>query len=266
MAEPFFLPILQVLQVTEEFKSGSNRPLLVRAVNEVDGSRADCVLKPNGGERMGQEAMLRELVAAYLARSWGIHTVEPVLLRVDSELIRVSQGQEWYELLSRSSGLNYGSIYLRNYRTLLSGEALNKEEFEQAQMIFAFDVFIQNVDRRKQKPNLMSNGENLVIFDHELAFSYTKLIIKNSQPWNVEREEWIEDMFLHPLIKGKPMPGSQIEANLGMMADETLWKVLEQALPSELRMLDEYREIKQFCTSVAGHASTFAKRLQILVL
>lgn len=266
MTEPFSLPVFQVLQVTEEFKSGSNRPLLVRAVNKADGNRADCVLKPNGGERMGLEAMLREVVAAYWARSWGIHTVEPVLLQVDADLIRVSQGQEWYELLSRSTGVNYGSIYLSNYRTLLSGQPLNREEFKQAQMIFAFDVFIQNADRRKQKPNLMSNGQNLVIFDHELAFSYTKLIIKPSEPWNVKLEGWIEEMFLYPLIKGKLLPESQIEASLSSMADEMLWKILEQALPSELCTLDEYQEIKQFCTSVAGHANPFTKNLQKLVV
>jgi hypothetical protein len=61
MTEPFFLSVFQVLQVTEAFSSGSNRPpLLVRAVNEADGNRADCALKPNGGERMEQEAMLRD--------------------------------------------------------------------------------------------------------------------------------------------------------------------------------------------------------------
>jgi hypothetical protein len=263
MNESHELPILQVLHVSDEFSTGSNRPLLVRAVNEKDGKRADCVLKPNGGERMGKEAMLRELAATFLAKAWGIQVVEPLLLRVTPELVKASEGQAWHELLSKSLGLNYGSVYLRNYQTPALGQAFNHLEFEQAQAIFAFDLFIQNVDRRRQKPNLMSNGEKVVVYDHELAFSFTRLLFPAMHPWELKLEDWVLDMFLYPIVKGKPVQENQVAAHLEK-SGASFWDGLAVWLPGDLSALEEYAKIRQFCTAIASHPEQFIHHLKII--
>lgn len=263
MDERRSLPSLQVLNILDEFKSGSNNPLLVGAVDEATGVKEKCVLKPNGGERMSKKAMLREIAATFIAKTWGIHTVEPVLLRVTPQLVEANVGQDWYDLLQKSVGLNYGSVYLPNHQIPVLGQALNATTFGQAQMIFAFDLFVQNPDRRSQKPNLMSNGEQLVIFDHELAFSYLQLFFPSKQPWQISGEEWIEDMFLYPIVKGKPLPEDLIKQNVDKI-NTHFWDNLDQALPEELLILEEYAKIKQFCTAVVDHADAFIQELQIV--
>jgi len=50
--------------------------------------------------------------------------------------------------------------------------------------IFAFDLMVQNPDRRKGKPNLLRKGDELAIFDHEMAFSFLYALVPNEYPWD----------------------------------------------------------------------------------
>lgn len=47
--------------------------------------------------------------------------------------------------------------------------------------IFVFDGIIQNPDRRSVNPNCLVRGDELRIFDHELAFSHD--LPRIGQPW-----------------------------------------------------------------------------------
>jgi len=44
-------------------------------------------------------------------------------------------------------------------------------------------MFIQNVDRTKSKPNLLTNGKLYYLYDHEKAFTTARLIIPVPEPW-----------------------------------------------------------------------------------
>jgi hypothetical protein len=96
------------------------------------------------------------------------------------------------------------NIY-KGYDTILPGQGLNNHQLPFAQTIFAFDVFIQNTDRTNNKPNMMTNGYEMVIYDHELAFGFIFDLFTNPQPWVIRNVdlEWINKHVLLSRIKGK---------------------------------------------------------------
>ncbi len=53
----------------------------------------------------------------------------------------------------------------------------------QAAHIFAFDALIQNPDRRYSNQNLLTRGNNIFVYDHELAFSFLEAILPLRHPW-----------------------------------------------------------------------------------
>ena len=48
---------------------------------------------------------------------------------------------------------------------------------------FAFDAMIQNPDRRHDRPNCSVRDEELLIYDHDLAFSFLSGILFWKPPW-----------------------------------------------------------------------------------
>jgi hypothetical protein len=52
-----------------------------------------------------------------------------------------------------------------------------------ARETIAFDAFILNPDRTADRPNLLWKDEELVLFDHELAFSFLYAIGGSAEPW-----------------------------------------------------------------------------------
>lgn len=166
----FKIPIIKALTAHETFVSGANKPLLITGVDE-NGRKGDYVLKFIGAERMSNEASMRELLAALIAIQMGIKVVTPVVILVSPEFVELIDEQDTLQIARKSLGYNYGSEYLRTHTTILPSQELITQ-LTQAQTIFAFDITIQNPDRNSEKPNMITNGTEIVIYDHECAFSF----------------------------------------------------------------------------------------------
>jgi hypothetical protein len=63
----------------------------------------------------------------------------------------------------------------------VKGEA----ELADAVQIYAFDMLIQNPDRRGDNPNCGNFRGRLVAYDHEMAFSFLYPIVGGGEPWEV---------------------------------------------------------------------------------
>lgn len=203
----FILPIVEALSPHEVFSTGANKPLLLTGVNE-EGIKGAYVIKFKGAERMYPEANMRELLALFIAAEMSILSVQPVLIHISHDFVDLlvgNLGNPIEEIASKSTGINFGSVYIKGYNTISITEELNERQLKYAQDLFAFDVFIQNPDRTFKKPNMMTDGAEIIIYDHELAFSFVLDIFQNKQPWVIrERDlEWIKGHCILPKIKGK---------------------------------------------------------------
>ncbi|MVM34739.1 hypothetical protein GO755_32220 [Spirosoma sp. HMF4905] len=258
----YTLPRLIALRYDNTFTNGANQPGLVAARDQQTRQLIDCVVKFRGGERMTPEACARELLAAFIAKEWGIRVVEPVLVDILPEFSELERGKAHYQLLAKSIGLNVGSVYIPGYDTIPVHQPLSAVELPQAQHIFVFDVFIQNADRRVEKPNLMGNGQELVIYDHELAFSFIQALFKNKTPYQLREQDrvWIENLFLLAKIKRFPLPELAIKQALDRL-DNKFWDRAFELIPPEWRT-DQLPEIRSFLTQIVNNSDLFVQSVK----
>ncbi|MBS9476204.1 hypothetical protein KIP89_03700 [Ancylobacter sp. VKM B-3255] len=127
--------------------------------------------------------MAREVLGACLAGDLGLPVPEPFLIDVDREWALTIQDEARQSAILRSSPVAFGS------RTLVGqfgiwgpGSWITDIMLPVAAGIFVFDAVIQNPDRRTENPNCLVRGDQVRIFDHELAFSH-QLVIGWRPPW-----------------------------------------------------------------------------------
>ena len=260
------LPYLFALRFHNQMSSGANKPILITAVDKEKGKHKECVTKLMGAERMRPEAAAFELLASFIAWEWKIFVVEPVLIEISPNFVETLRRTDSYITATKSIGLNYGSIYERNYQTLPALQKLNKNQILQAQKIFAFDVFISNVDRTFNKPNSMFNADEIIIYDHELSFSFLYNILPASEPWNIsdsDRTNWIEKMFLFPKIKGILFPEKEILRCLDRFNNK-FWQKASSLIPQEWQT-DHFFKIQKTLNLIVNHKKLFVRNLKWVV-
>jgi hypothetical protein len=86
--------------------------------------------------------------------------------------------------------------------------------------IVAFNMLIDNSDRRREKPNLLSKENELIAIDHEMSFAFTVIIGGCSESWLNRNFDYIREQ--HPLfsgLKGQPIDLGRFEGELAGIAD-----------------------------------------------
>ncbi len=131
-----------------------------------------------------------------------------------------------------------------------------------AQDIFAFDMFIQNPDRTKNKPNLLMEGNNMIILDHEIAFGFVfaPFITANLWEMKVDDKAWIRQHCLFPHIKGKEFNFEGFSTKLNNLT-KTFWDKAARLLPEEWRS-DQFATIKNILSRICADRKQFISELK----
>jgi hypothetical protein len=260
----YSLTIIEALSPHESFETGANKPLLVRGVDD-NGNKGDYVVKFRGAERMSAEACMRELLAAFIAAQMEIRVVHPVIVNISQDFVDLLQGNSAWQYASKSLGYNYGSEYIKRYTTIIPTQDLNNHQLHPAQTIFAFDVTIQNPDRTNEKPNMFSDGTEIVIYDHELAFSFVMDIFPNPKPWELRQIdlEWINRHCLLPKIRGKEYDFEEFSNRFDNL-DENFWTIAKSLIPKEW-LSDQFDRIKQHFSAICNNKDAFIIELKKLM-
>jgi len=256
------LPKLSARSYSDTLPSGANKPGLLFARDEQTKQLLNCVVKFRGAERMSPEACARELLAAFIAKHLGICVVEPVLVDISNDFAELERGKSHYQTLTNSIGINYGSIYIPGCNTLPIYQPLTDAELPQAQKIVMLDLFIQNSDRRTDKPNLMLNGHELVIYDHELAFSFVMDLFKNPRPYELRNVDiqWINTLFLLPKIRRFPLPEQALIRAISQL-DNNFWDRAFDLIPLEWQT-DQLPSIRSFLTEIVNNIHLFMQSVK----
>lgn len=89
--------------------------------------------------------------------------------------------------------------------------------------ILAFDAFVENVDRREGNPNCFVSGDQLRIFDHELAFPRGLL---GGKPWSVGGMKPLTEPpgrhIFHGQLVGQAVDHAAIQAKWATLRDEDI--------------------------------------------
>ena len=193
---------------------------------------------------------------------------EPVIVNISDEFAETMERHENYEVASRSLGYNFGSTLQNGYQELLSGQPLNKDLQSRLLDLFAFDVLIGNTDRRGDKPNFLTNGEDLLIFDHELAFSFTQQLpfARNPSPWlNLHRAKtWKPEQNSYQQLKGNSHNFANFVTRLSVI-NEAFWTKAWNLIPEDWRN-EHFDVIREYLTRVIEHRNEFASELNRVLL
>lgn len=213
---------------------------------------------------MYPDANLNELMASFIAKELDFNVPEPAVINLTDSFVRTMNGRHNnFTIASQSLGFNFGSAYQTHYQEIVPGQTLNKEMMEKLADLFALDVFLGNVDRRIDKPNFLANGKDLLIFDHEMAFSFTQLLAftRNPQPWTILKSDmqWLSKNFCFHHLQGNSFDFSNFAARLSVI-NAAFWQKAEQTIPAEWKT-GSFSTIKTYLNSIVQHKDDFASEL-----
>lgn len=122
-------------------------------------------------------------------------------------------------------------------------------------------MLILNTDRRTNKPNLLSEGEKIIIFDHELAFGFVFDLISNNTPWiftNADKP-WIENHFFYSTLKSNKYQFEDFMEQFRQL-NENFWDKVFVLLPENWRK-DQVNFIRSRMTDLLFHKLEFLDSL-----
>ena len=100
--------------------------------------------------------------------------------------------------------------------------------------IFIFDAFIQNPDRREDKPNILAKGNELFIIDHELGFSFMYEVGQNPSPWRVSELSFLKKHLFYNKLKGQTLNYDRISGVIESITPDKVQEIIG-SVPEEWR-------------------------------
>ena len=259
------LPKIEALMSFDIMDTGTTQPMAVRGVDRETGKRGQFVLKFHNANRMTPKSSCREFLGAWMAMELGIKVVEPVLINISQAFVNTLKGKDGFLAAQQSMGPNFGSVYEAGFAILpVRKFSMEKEFIELAKMIFMFDMLISNADRGAGKPNLLSNEQDILLLDHELAFSFMDLLSfsKNKTPWimGTAESEMYKKHYFYPILKDKEYDFTQQVESLDCFTNNNFWSKASETLPQEWQY-NELTEIQSHITSIVHYKYVFAEQL-----
>lgn len=175
-------PTLSPITYHHRIGSGRSRPLIVECVDALDET-SFCVLKPMAAMQFGKKVVMAEYLGYQLGLALGLPVPPPCLIDVSAEFAESVPDPVVRGILERSVGLNFGSLQKSpGYATYPINKPIASAIFDVAVDAFAFDVLLQNPDRRVDNPNMLVREDEVVLLDLEMAFSFVDDVIARKDP------------------------------------------------------------------------------------
>jgi hypothetical protein len=259
----FHIPVVHATEADLVLASGRTRPMLVSGISEQTGERGEYVVKLRGSTQISPTAPVRELVASLICAEIELPVPPLALIHVSQEFAETMVGHSNHEIVRNSLGLNFGTLYMTDYFEVIQGQYIPQAMKQQLYELFALDIFIGNVDRRLDKPNFLTNGKNLLYFDHELSFSFLDLFsfARNVNPWTILESdmEWIRRNFCFNYLRGTDYNFGNFVAKLSAL-DAPFWRLIKEAIPLEWPS-DIVSTIEDYLTQIVLHRNEFGTEL-----
>lgn len=271
VTEPdYFLPQIEALTPGRVLSAGRTRPMLIGGVCTQSGDKGEYVVKWRGSTEFWQGSLVNELWGAFIGMELDLQIAEPVQVNVSEDFAALLQNKpEVYDWAVASIGYNFGSVYQGlGYQEIVPGQSIGSELQGQLARLFAFDVLIGNPDRRIDKPNFLTNGKDLLIYDHEMAFSFVQVLpfLRNPTPWIIPDGdmEWIERNFCYRQLKGKELDFTDFVDRFARLNGEFWLKAME-VTPQDWRN-EHLATIQHQVSQVVEHKNEFATELNRVLL
>ena len=243
--------------------------MIIRGVCHQSGLKGEYVVKLKGSDQMWQGSSLNEILGAFIAFELDLQIPEPVIVNISQDFVtNMGDRHDNFTIASGSMGYNFGTALQEGYQEMMPGQSITKELRSKLLDLFAFDVLIGNTDRRIDKPNFLTNGKDLLIYDHELAFSFIQILpfARNPDPWLIlpADMDWLTRNFCYQQLRGNNYNFSNFTGRLSVLGDG-FWKKAKAVIPPEWKN-ENFDIIKDYLTKVVEHRNQFATELNRVLL
>jgi hypothetical protein len=256
------IPRLTATQFHRFMSSGRTSPALCGCEENVGNRVADYVVKLRGGLDRRELGLVCELIGSLLATHFGIAAPEPALVMIDGDFAELVARAELHgaDRMRNSIGLNFGSRQLSGVTEWPVDKRVPEAMWQAAVNIFAFDALIQNPDRRYSNQNLLTRGNDIIIYDHELAFSFLEAIQPSAAPWMLESQPYLNEHVFYRQLKKKQIDLQGFTLALAALPGETIETILADVPPEWNN--EGVLMIEQHLRMVSGHAGEFAEEIR----
>ena len=156
--------IAQGLKVLYPIKKGSSNPVVVEASN---GQHYLVKLRSS---QSSPYAAPCDYLACRLGHAAGLPVVEPALVELSETTVLDGLDDEMRDAVVKSCGINLAYVFIEN------AVPPQLEAVQDADLLFAFDCFLLNIDRTIKNPNLLAHKRQVVAFDYEASMLFMGLL------------------------------------------------------------------------------------------
>lgn len=258
------LPLLTATRFEKVMGSGRTQPCLLVCENEA-GEEVEVVAKLRGHPQIMPGGLLAEAVASLFALDLDLPVLTPYRILIGKAFADTVPDAALRTILQKSEGLNFGCAKWAPGYTIWPRDKIPSREMKQSLMeVFAFDGLIQNPDRRKANPNCAFLGSNLLIIDHESAFSHFMTILPVA-PWEAEGVAFLKDHIFFHALHGGNLALDRFQGALKAI-DKTRLNEYIEAIPLEWNgQTATGGKIKKYLTECIANFQQIRQQLEILL-
>lgn len=173
---------LSPIEFVRPATAGRTRPSVI-VCERPAGEPVEVIAKFSAGCDQGVTNLAREAIAACLAGDLGLPVPEPFLIDVPAQWADLVRDPERHAIIRSSAPVAFGSRHITGqYVAWTRGHRIPDAMLATAAATFVFDAITGNPDRRTENPNCLVKGDEIRIFDHEMAFTQS-LVLGWRPPW-----------------------------------------------------------------------------------
>ena len=114
------------------------------------------------------------------------------------------------------------------------------------------------------KQNMLTDGQQIMLLDHELGFSFTQVLpfLRSPEPWLLQPSDvtgWIEKHYFFPQLRGRQFDFAILTPALQRL-NEQFWQAARRHIPLTWRT-PEMDDIETYISKVLAHVSYFTQEL-----
>lgn len=242
----------------EEVKHGRTGPLVLTCARDQDPAPvpAQFLVKALGLNEITVASLRNEVLGGLLARKCGLSAPRVALIRIDADAAAALNQSLRQRGVQVQPGLAVGSEYVRSG---LAGVgrfgAVPASAEEERALLYAFDLLVQNPDRRPDNPNCAIRAGHLMPYDFELCFTFLLLLGGGGDPCDIAKHGIGQKHLFFSGLKGTAVDFKPFIAALAKITPKLLDQMVA-LLPVEWRD-DQVLRIREHILAVRSRRKEF---------
>lgn len=259
--DTFKTPMVELIQaeVFHDFQTkGYSRPARVTC-RRPNGETVEVFVKFSGGVRNHHLGLTAELVCSRLARVLGLDTPQPFIVNLTEEFLE-GVPMDAKDLVWRSLGLNFASQGAGvGFRVVPTEPRIPVSLRSRAADVFAFDVLIQNFDRKGDNPNMLWTRESILLIDHESALKLA--FTPQSFNWSTLSLDSFYDHVFYQAITSADAGLMKIEDGLRQLGEDGVTSLLAD-IPEAWRSHEAGLSLARYLEWLVGSRTIVCKLIR----